>query len=248
MSTADQDAGRLTPASRTRSSTSASSASSATSTAPTSPASTSGRSTSRRPTLRGDAMLHDTGQVNVRDRATTQMMARTDMMLGNTAVTVNKVLGAKPGGVVRKVIEKAAGIDMSALSPGNGSRRGAAPRCASASARARSPCSRRAWSSTRRRRSGRTWSRSTQQRHRGRSDRRRLLRGAVAAQRVPRALRQGRRKETSRRSWPRCARYRHRRSPAYVRVHPEEGLPRLRAGLRRWSSSPSTPSTPRSTS
>src|SRR6187455_1395257 len=45
--------------------------------------------------LRADSMRHATGQVSVRDRATTQMMARTDMIgvVGSaTSVTINKVL------------------------------------------------------------------------------------------------------------------------------------------------------------
>ena len=70
--------------------------------------------------LRADSMRHDTGQVSVRDRATTQMMARTDMIgtVGSaTAVTINKVLGAKRGGVVRKVVEKTAGISSVRLLP-----------------------------------------------------------------------------------------------------------------------------------
>ena len=70
--------------------------------------------------LRADSMLHQTGKVSVRDRATTQMMARTDMIgtIGSRAApTVNKMLGAKPGGVVRKVIEKTAGISSVRLLP-----------------------------------------------------------------------------------------------------------------------------------
>ena len=70
--------------------------------------------------LRADSMRHATGQVSVRDRATTQMMARTDMIgtVGSaTAVTINKVLGAKRGGVVRKVVEKTAGISSVRLLP-----------------------------------------------------------------------------------------------------------------------------------
>jgi len=70
--------------------------------------------------LRADAMRHATGQVSVRDRTTTQMMARTDMIgtVGSaTAVTINKVLGAKRGGVVRKVVEKTAGISSVRLLP-----------------------------------------------------------------------------------------------------------------------------------
>jgi len=70
--------------------------------------------------LRADSMRHATGQVSIRDRATTQMMARTDVLgtVGSaTSVTINKVLGAKPGGVVRTIVEKTAGISSVRLLP-----------------------------------------------------------------------------------------------------------------------------------
>jgi glycerol-3-phosphate dehydrogenase subunit C len=70
--------------------------------------------------LRADAMRHDTGQLSVRDRATTHMVARTELIgtVGSvTAVTVNKVLAAKPGGIVRTLIEKTAGISSVRLLP-----------------------------------------------------------------------------------------------------------------------------------
>ena len=63
--------------------------------------------------LRAAAMRHDSGQVGLRDRVTTQLMARTDLLgaVGSFAApTVNKVLSAKPGGVVRTIIEKTAGV------------------------------------------------------------------------------------------------------------------------------------------
>ena len=71
---------------------------------------------------------------------------------------------AKPGSLVRKVIEKTTGIveraAAAAVRHGSGSRRGSAsaPACASTGAPGpRWPCSRRASSSTRTRRSARTW-------------------------------------------------------------------------------------------
>ena len=70
--------------------------------------------------LRADSMRHETGQVTVRDRATTQIMGRTDLIgkVGSrTAPTMNKALSAKPGGVVRKTIEKTAGISSVRLLP-----------------------------------------------------------------------------------------------------------------------------------
>lgn len=63
--------------------------------------------------LRADAMRHDTGQVGLRDRATTQIMSRTDLLgaVGSFAApTVNKMLAAKPGGAVRTIIEKTTGV------------------------------------------------------------------------------------------------------------------------------------------
>jgi Fe-S oxidoreductase len=56
----------------------------------------------------------------VRDRATTQVMGRTDLIgkVGSrTAPTMNKVLAAKEGGIVRKAIEKTAGISSVRLLP-----------------------------------------------------------------------------------------------------------------------------------
>jgi glycerol-3-phosphate dehydrogenase subunit C len=70
--------------------------------------------------LRADSMRHDTGQFGLRDTATTQMMARTDMLgrMGSLAApAVNKVLGAKPGTVVRKIAEKTAGVSSVRLLP-----------------------------------------------------------------------------------------------------------------------------------
>jgi Fe-S oxidoreductase len=70
--------------------------------------------------LRADAMRHATKQVSVRDRLTDAMMGRTDLM-GTVATTAaplaNKVVGAKPGSLLRKVIEKTAGISSVRLLP-----------------------------------------------------------------------------------------------------------------------------------
>lgn len=63
--------------------------------------------------LRAEAMLHETGQVGVRDRLTTQIMARNDtigVVASRAATTVNKVLGAKPGGVARTIVAKSTGV------------------------------------------------------------------------------------------------------------------------------------------
>jgi glycerol-3-phosphate dehydrogenase subunit C len=70
--------------------------------------------------LRVDAMRHETKQVSLRDRATTGVMAKTDLV-GKLATTLpsvmNKALAAKPGSVVRKVIEKTSGVSSKRLLP-----------------------------------------------------------------------------------------------------------------------------------
>jgi glycerol-3-phosphate dehydrogenase subunit C len=70
--------------------------------------------------LRADAMRTTNGQVSLRDRATTKVMARTDLVgtVGSVAAPVmNKMMGAQPGSLIRKVIEKTAGISGERLLP-----------------------------------------------------------------------------------------------------------------------------------
>lgn len=70
--------------------------------------------------LRADAMRRDTGQVTVRDKITTAMMGHTDLIgaIGSrTAAAANSALGAPPGSVIRKVIEKTAGVSSIRLLP-----------------------------------------------------------------------------------------------------------------------------------
>ncbi len=70
--------------------------------------------------LRADAMLHENGHTPLRDRATTQMMGRTDLLgtVGSAAAPLmNKAMGAKPNSLVRKVIEKTAGVSAVRLLP-----------------------------------------------------------------------------------------------------------------------------------
>ena len=70
--------------------------------------------------LRLDAMRHANGQVPARKRLTTKVMGRTDLA-GTVATAVhtvsNLVIGAKPGSVVRKVVEKTAGVSSVRLLP-----------------------------------------------------------------------------------------------------------------------------------
>jgi len=70
--------------------------------------------------LRADAMRHETKQIGVRDRLTTEVMGRTDLMgmVATTAAPVaNKVVAAKPGSLVRKLVEKTAGVSSVRLLP-----------------------------------------------------------------------------------------------------------------------------------
>jgi Fe-S oxidoreductase len=70
--------------------------------------------------LRADAMRHETKQISARDRATTTIMGHTDLMgkVGSlTAPLANKVLGAEPGSLIRKVVEKTTGVSSVRLLP-----------------------------------------------------------------------------------------------------------------------------------
>ncbi|MFZ1488574.1 MAG: heterodisulfide reductase-related iron-sulfur binding cluster [Ilumatobacteraceae bacterium] len=70
--------------------------------------------------LRADAMRHERKLASARDRLTTELMGRTDM-LGKVATTaspmMNKVLGAAPGSLLRKLVEKTAGVSSVRLLP-----------------------------------------------------------------------------------------------------------------------------------
>jgi glycerol-3-phosphate dehydrogenase subunit C len=70
--------------------------------------------------LRNQAMRQSTAQLTVRHRTTTQIIARTDLVgtVGSRAAPqFNSVLGAKPGALVRKVVEKATGVSSVRLVP-----------------------------------------------------------------------------------------------------------------------------------
>ena len=70
--------------------------------------------------LRTDAMLHQNGHVSVREKVTTQMMGRTDLLgkVGSaTAPMTNKAMGARPASLIRKAIEKTAGVSSVRLLP-----------------------------------------------------------------------------------------------------------------------------------
>lgn len=63
--------------------------------------------------LRANAMRRENGQVSLRNKLTTAVMGRTDA-IGKAAtsmgVVTGVVMGAKPGSLIRKVVEKTAGI------------------------------------------------------------------------------------------------------------------------------------------
>ena len=70
--------------------------------------------------LRASAMRNANGQVSVRNKITTAMLGRTDA-LGKVATSTgslaNKVLGAKQGSVIRKVVEATVGVSSVRLLP-----------------------------------------------------------------------------------------------------------------------------------
>jgi glycerol-3-phosphate dehydrogenase subunit C len=70
--------------------------------------------------LRADAMQHANGIKSSRDKATTQMMARTDLLgtlATSTGSIANKLVNAEPGSGIRKVVGKATGVSSVRLLP-----------------------------------------------------------------------------------------------------------------------------------
>ena len=70
--------------------------------------------------LRADAMRHTNDQVSLRDKVTTNVMGRTDL-IGKVATTtaplMNKMMGAKPGSLIRKAIEVTSGVSSERVLP-----------------------------------------------------------------------------------------------------------------------------------
>lgn len=70
--------------------------------------------------LRASAMRHANGQVSLRSKITTALLGRTDA-LGKVATSTgslaNKVMGAKQGSVIRKVVEATVGVSSVRLLP-----------------------------------------------------------------------------------------------------------------------------------
>ena len=70
--------------------------------------------------LRADAMQHAHGIKSARDKATTQMMGRTDLLgtlATSTGPIANKIVNAEPGSGIRKVVAKATGVSSVRLLP-----------------------------------------------------------------------------------------------------------------------------------
>lgn len=70
--------------------------------------------------LRADAMQHANGITSVRERATTQVMGRTDLLGGfatGTGSVANKIVNAAPGSTLRKMVAKATGVSPVRLLP-----------------------------------------------------------------------------------------------------------------------------------
>ena len=70
--------------------------------------------------LRADAMRRANGQESLRSRITTAVLGRTDAMgkvATNSGPIANFVLGAKPGGVIRKLVELTSGVSSKRLLP-----------------------------------------------------------------------------------------------------------------------------------
>lgn len=70
--------------------------------------------------LRTDAMRRANGQVSIRNKITTAVLGRTDALgkvATSTGAITNMVLGAKPGSMLRKVMELTSGVSSKRLLP-----------------------------------------------------------------------------------------------------------------------------------
>jgi Fe-S oxidoreductase len=70
--------------------------------------------------LRADAMQHANGIKSARGRATTRVMARTDLLgtlATGTGPLLNRIVNAEPGSTLRKVVAKATGVSSVRLLP-----------------------------------------------------------------------------------------------------------------------------------
>jgi glycerol-3-phosphate dehydrogenase subunit C len=70
--------------------------------------------------LRADAMRYTNGHISIRNKVTTAVLGRTDAVgkaATRSAVVANVIMGAKPGSLIRKVVEKASGISSVRMLP-----------------------------------------------------------------------------------------------------------------------------------
>jgi Fe-S oxidoreductase len=70
--------------------------------------------------LRADAMQYANGIKSARDKTTTQVMGRTDLLgtlATSTGPVANKIVNAEPGSGIRKVVAKATGVSPTRLLP-----------------------------------------------------------------------------------------------------------------------------------
>jgi glycerol-3-phosphate dehydrogenase subunit C len=70
--------------------------------------------------LRANAMQHANGIKTVRDRATTRLMARTDLLgtlATSTGPVANRIVNAAPGSTLRKMVARATGVSSVRLLP-----------------------------------------------------------------------------------------------------------------------------------
>ena len=70
--------------------------------------------------LRADSMRHKNDQVSLRDKVTTNVLGHTDLIgkvAVKTAPLMNKMMGAKPGSLIRKAIEVTSGVSSERVLP-----------------------------------------------------------------------------------------------------------------------------------
>jgi len=116
----DQDAGRLTPAQQDRVIDECFQCKLCYVNCPYTPAMHEWQLDFPRLMLRAEAMRYSTGQKPIRQRVTTQMLSRTDL-LGKSATiaapVANKMIGAPPGSIVRKAMATVTGVSSVRLLP-----------------------------------------------------------------------------------------------------------------------------------
>ena len=70
--------------------------------------------------LRADAMRYTNGHISIRNKMTTAVLGHTDAVgkaATRSAVVANVIMGAKPGSLIRKMVEKTSGISSVRMLP-----------------------------------------------------------------------------------------------------------------------------------